>query len=238
MRTTLTLIALALATTLAACGPSAQQQADKAKAEAAKAADAAAEAAKAAAKATEEAAKDAAKKAADATKDAAAAAGGRGPSSCRQGEGGRGCCGPGREGCSEEVAVFKPPRTERPRIDGSSAHRPSFPRRREPSVVESRVRGTPPRAGMTIVVPAKAVNASVRCAGMTKSRRWIPACAGMTNASLSSRIVAPMRCAIGLMRHFTAARFAIHRVSGRHCSQSCSPRERGRSKTLAPSRAQ
>jgi len=42
MRTTLNILALALAATLAACGPSAQQQADKAKAEASKAAEAAA----------------------------------------------------------------------------------------------------------------------------------------------------------------------------------------------------
>ena len=35
-----------------------------------------------------------------------------------------------------------------------------------------------------------------------------------------------------------AACRAIQRVSGFHCSQSCSPRERGRSNTVAPSRAQ
>ncbi len=37
---------------------------------------------------------------------------------------------------------------------------------------------------------------------------------------------------------FGAACRAIQRVSGFHCSQSCSARERGRSNTVAPSRAQ
>src|SRR6516164_3192403 len=36
----------------------------------------------------------------------------------------------------------------------------------------------------------------------------------------------------------TAAWRATQRVSGRHCSQSCSPRERGKSNTDSPSRAQ
>ena len=36
----------------------------------------------------------------------------------------------------------------------------------------------------------------------------------------------------------TALWRAIQRVSGRHCSQSCSARERGRSNTVRPSRAQ
>ena len=70
MRTIALLSALAAALTLAACGPSSQQTADKAKAEAAKAA----EATKEAAKATVDAAKDATKAATEATKEAAGAA--------------------------------------------------------------------------------------------------------------------------------------------------------------------
>ena len=61
-RTMATLSALALAVSLAACGQSSQELADKAKAEATKAAEAAAAATKAAAEAAAAAAKDAAKK--------------------------------------------------------------------------------------------------------------------------------------------------------------------------------
>ncbi|HSQ80003.1 MAG TPA: hypothetical protein VLU54_02510 [Casimicrobiaceae bacterium] len=67
MRTLAALAAMALATTLAACGQQAEQAADKAKESAAKAADAASTAAKDAGAAATEAAKSAA----DATKDAA-----------------------------------------------------------------------------------------------------------------------------------------------------------------------
>jgi hypothetical protein len=98
MRTLAALTAMALATTLAACGQSSQQLADKAKEAAAKAVDAT----KDAAKASMEAAKDATKDAAD---KASAAA--RAPPTLPR-------CNEGRRRCDKDAPSPRPTRRRTP----------------------------------------------------------------------------------------------------------------------------
>ena len=177
-----------------------------------------------------------------------------GPATGRQGEGrsSEGCGRRSRSGegrCEGNRGVPRRRRDATKAAASAAAQRPQAARPR----IRRRLRPTPPRLPRRTLRDSAArlrrmrarlrspLQAAQRQSKRSVRRRWIPACAGMPKSRPSrarNGASDPTAVVHGDAQPFTAARFAIHRVSGRHCSQSCSPRERGRSNTLAPSRAQ